>query len=100
MAEHRDLGAQTGDKTAAGPEFGDRGPEVLAVLVAFEHGFNFDAHDALDDFRISAVDGELESSAKKRIGRFAGDGFKGQNPVAAGGFGVADHFLDDVLDMA
>ena len=82
-----------------GPNLASMPEEVLAVLVAFGHRFDFDAHDALDHFRVGAVDGELEAAAQEGVRRLAGDRLQRQHAVAAGGFGVGDHLLDQVLDV-
>ena len=86
-------------QAATGAEFRDGCPEVLTVFVALEHRLDFNAHDALDDFRIGAVDRELQASSQKRIRRFACHRLQRQNAIPTGGFGVLHHVLDEVLDV-
>ena len=97
--EHGDLSDECGHEAEAGAELHEGMEEVVSVAVSFGHGFDFDAHDAFDDFGVGSVDGELEATAEEGVGCFSGGGFESEDAVAAGGFGVLDHLLDDVFDV-
>ena len=48
-----------------------RAEESVCRACGVRHRFDFDAHDAFDDFRIGAVDRELQPAAEKWVGRLA-----------------------------